>query len=120
MVVLIVDDNAAMRRLLGKIIGDLAVAIRQCSDGSQALTAYQQYRPDWVVMDIEMDEMDGLRATREITAAFPEARIAIFTRYDDDKMREAAREAGAVEFVSKENLLDVRRILAAWARRVSP
>lgn len=109
---LIIDDNLAMRRLIARVISDLADHIHECSDGSEALSAYRRYRPDWVLMDIQMRETNGLEATRKIISAFPEAQVVIVTEYDDDAMREAAREAGAVGFVAKENLLDLRRLLA--------
>ena len=114
MMLLIVDDSPAMRRLIARVINDLADYIHECSDG-EALSAYRQYRPDWVLMDIEMKETNGLEATRQIISAFSEARVIIITKYDDEQMREAAREAGAVGFVAKDNLLEVRRILAAVA-----
>jgi DNA-binding NarL/FixJ family response regulator len=60
-----------------------------------------------------MKELDGISATRQIKAAFPDAQIIMITDYDDPKLREAARRAGACEYILKENLLDVRRILSS-------
>jgi two-component system NarL family response regulator len=109
---LIVEDNRAMRSLIKSIIADLAGDVSECGDGAEALSAYAARRPDWVLMDIRMRRMDGISATRQIKAAFPDARIIIVTDYDDPKLREAARNAGAREYVTKENLLDLRRILS--------
>lgn len=64
-------------------------------------------------MDIRMQEMDGISATRQITAALPEANIRIVRDYDDADLRAAARAAGARAYVVKESLLDVRSILTA-------
>jgi CheY-like chemotaxis protein len=108
---LIVEDNQPMRDLIRSMISDLAGNVTECDDGADALASYSRCRPDWVLMDIRMKEMDGISATREIKASFPEANIMIVTDYDNANMREAARKAGAREYVMKENLLDVRRIL---------
>lgn len=110
---LIVEDNSAMRGLIRSIIADLASDVSECADGAEALAAYARCRPDCVLMDIRTGGMDGISATRQITAAFPDARIIILTEYDDDKLREAARSAGACDYVTKENLLDVRRLLGS-------
>jgi CheY-like chemotaxis protein len=112
MTLLIVDDNQAMRQLITKVVCDLAETCHECSDGAQALAAYREHRPDWVLMDIEMKVMNGLTATRQLTAVFPEARIMIVTQYDDTRLRELAREAGACGYVVKENLLQLRQLLA--------
>jgi CheY-like chemotaxis protein len=108
---LIVEDNQPMRDLIRSIISDLAGDVTECSDGAEALFAYTKCRPDWVLMDIRMKEMDGISATRQIKASFPDANIMIVTDYDSPNMQEAARSAGAREYVTKENLLEVRRIL---------
>ena len=100
-----------MRKMIRKLVGDLTEGFAECADGAQALEAYRQYRPDWVLMDIKMEKMDGLMATRQIKAAFPEARIIIVTGYDEPKLREAANTAGASAYVHKENLLELRKIL---------
>lgn len=108
---LIVDDNDQIRRLIAKLVGDLAETVIECSDGSEALTAYRRYRPDWVLMDIKMSPVDGIAATKQIKAAFAEAKIMIVTDYNDGDLREAALRAGAREYIVKEDLLSLRRIL---------
>ncbi len=111
MSILIVEDNEPMRQMIKKLVGDLTEGFTECGDGAQALEAYRQDRPDWVLMDIKMKEMDGLMATRQIKAAFPEARVIVVTGYDDARLREAAHAAGACAYVHKENLLELRQIL---------
>jgi CheY-like chemotaxis protein len=108
---LIVEDNHQMRRLIRSVVGNLADCVVECSDGAEALQAYRAHQPDWVLMDIEMRRLDGLSATRQIKAAFPEARIVIVTEYDDPAWRNEARRAGACAYVLKETLYELRRIL---------
>lgn len=115
---LIVDDNAAMRRLMRRLIGDLAERIEECTDGSEVLSAYEQHHfgaTDWVLMDVEMAGMDGLTATQELRAAHPEARVIIVTKHDDEAIRAAAFRNGACGFVAKENLLELRALVSAAA-----
>ena len=111
MTILIVEDSESMRELIKKLVGDLTENFTECSDGAQALGAYRRYQPDWVLMDIQMKQMDGLATTRQIKAAFPKAQIIIVTGYDDARLRKAAQSAGACAYVHKENLLGLRQIL---------
>lgn len=113
MTLLIVEDNTSVRRLLKSLLADLAAGIYECGNGAEALKAYATYRPDWVLMDIKMAELDGLTATQQLKAVWPAARIVIVTAYDDAEWRAAAQGAGACGYVVKENLLDLRRILLA-------
>jgi two-component system chemotaxis response regulator CheY len=111
LILLIVDDHAGMRQLIATIVNDMAERIHECTDGSQALAAYNEYKPDWVLMDIRMNNMDGIAATREIKDAHPDSRIVIVTDYDHPDLRLSAQLAGAYEYVSKQNLLEIRKIL---------
>jgi ligand-binding sensor domain-containing protein len=108
---LIVDDNSVMRRTIRRVVGEFADQIIECDDGAKAFAAYEKHHPDWVLMDVEMNEKDGLTATQEICAAHPEAHIVIVTKHGDAAMSEAAQKAGAFGFVTKENLLELRRII---------
>ena len=108
---LIVEDNARMREMIKNIISDLVNEITECADGDQALALFSEQKPDWVLMDIQMKNVNGLAATQQILEKFRDAKIVIVTNYNDPKFRESAREAGAIGYVLKENLLDIRRIL---------
>ena len=108
MKVLIVEDDRAMRELMKRVVGDLVDSFSECGDGRDALAAYQAERPDWVLMDLRMKDVDGLTATEQIVDAWPGARVLIVTSYGDASLRQAARLAGACGYVLKENLLEVR------------
>jgi CheY-like chemotaxis protein len=109
--ILIVDDNNQVRRMIRNLVEDLDVDFCECEDGSEALSAYRENHPDWVLMDVQMKEMDGLTATRQIKSFFPKAKVIILTNHSDAKTRQAAMDAGASEFVGKENLIALRDII---------
>lgn len=111
--ILIVEDNEEMRRMVKTLLGDMVERIFECGNGAGALPAYTKHRPDWVLMDIDLPEVDGIKATRQIVSAHPQARVMIVTNCGDAGLREAARSAGACEYVVKEDLLEIRRILNA-------
>jgi CheY-like chemotaxis protein len=111
MTVLIVDDNAAIRRLLRRAMLDTASDVWECSDGAEALAVYTDHRPDVVLMDIRMPRMDGLTATRQIRQFHPAARVVVVTDYDDEDLRKAASEAGACGYALKQNLTDIAGLI---------
>jgi CheY-like chemotaxis protein len=116
MKILIVDDNAGIRRVLRRSLADMASEIQECADGCDALSSYQAFQPDVVLMDVRMTKMDGLTATRQIRSSYPTARIILVTDYDDDDLRAAASKAGACNYVLKEELANLSEIVAACAR----
>lgn len=75
------------------------------------MTAYTRFKPDYVLMDIQMPGKDGIRTTQELRNRFPEARIVIVTDYDTPAFRAAASKAGALAFVSKEEIFKLRDML---------
>ncbi len=117
---LIVDDNAAVRRLIRSIVLPLAGDICECTGGADALSAYLAQRPDVVLMDIRMKDVDGVQATKQIRAADPKARILIVTGYDDTELRQASMRAGACGYVLKDNLLELVRLLEAIGQSGHP
>jgi CheY-like chemotaxis protein len=111
MKVLIVDDNEQMRQMIRSFLRDRVEDFYECSDGAQALEAYTRFRPDWVLMDLSMEGVDGLTATRQITAAHPDAKVMIVTNFDDVHLRAAAQDAGASGYVTKDDLFGLNRLL---------
>jgi CheY-like chemotaxis protein len=112
MCLMVVEDNPEMRRVIRRMLTGVATQIVECADGNEALAVYTRAQPDWVLMDIELGEVDGITATRQIKAAFPEARIIIVTNHNAEALRTAAYEAGACGYVLKGNLLDVRAMIS--------
>ncbi len=108
MKVLIVDDNARAREMIRKYLRGLSDDFRECGDGCDALAFYEETLPDWVLMDWEMKRMNGLEATRRIVEKYPQAKILMVTNHDKKDLRQAAHEAGAKGFVTKDDLLALR------------
>jgi len=111
MTVLIVDDNEKIRELVRDYLPASVDQIYECADGSEAFALYQTHLPDWVLMDINMKDVDGITATRQIIAAYPKARVMMVTDYQEEELRNAAFEAGACQYVVKEDLLSISKIL---------
>ena len=115
MTFLIVEDNAGIRRVLRRILAGTASAIWECADGSEALAAYEEHRPDIVLMDLRMPHVDGLAATRLIRGYDPSARIIVVTDYLDEDMKTAALEAGARDYVLKQEISGLPEIVESLA-----
>ncbi len=111
MMVLIVDDNAAVRSLIRRILKSVADEIRECANGVQTLAACQAQSPDVVLMDIEMPELDGLAATRALQTISPPTRVVIVSQHDKEPIRAAAFDAGACAFASKDDLAALPALL---------
>lgn len=111
MKLLVVEDDARVRKMIVAFVADLSDELFEYTDGSQALAGYTEHLPDWVLMDLMMPQTDGIAATRQIIAEFPKAKIIIVTSYESDAMRETAHAAGARGYVLKENLFELREIL---------
>ena len=103
--VVIADDQALVRGGFRMILSAAGIpVVAEAADGEQAIAATLKYRPDVVLMDIRMPQMDGLEATRRILAA-PAAsgcRIIILTTFDLDQYVYAALAAGASGFLLKD------------------
>src|SRR5262245_18019464 len=109
--ILIVDDHQPMREMIRAMVKDLACETFEAGNGEESLRQYRQHRPDFVLMDLMMPEMGGIEATRLLKAEFPESRVMIVTGNHSQPMRKAAQAAGACNFVLKENLQDLRKLI---------
>ncbi len=123
--VLVADDQALLRAGLSGIVEtapDLTV-VGEAATGSEAVAQVATLRPDVVLMDIRMPEMDGLAATRAITAAGP-TKVLILTTFDLDEYVYAALRGGASGFLLKDtppaDLHAAIRVVAAGEALLSP
>jgi DNA-binding NarL/FixJ family response regulator len=104
--VVIADDQALVRGGFRLILTAAGIEVAaEAADGAQAVAAVRRHRPDVVLMDIRMPELDGIEATRRILAAGPAlagVRILILTTFDLDQYVYAALAAGASGFLLKD------------------
>ena len=124
--VLVADDQSMVRagfRMLLAGEEDIDV-VAEASNGLEAVEKAARFRPDVVLMDIRMPELDGLQATRRILAADDGARVLVLTTFDLDEYVFEALRAGASGFVLKddspEQLIAAIRTVAAGAALLSP
>jgi NarL family two-component system response regulator LiaR len=103
--VLIVDDHAIVRkgvRALMEIEPGLEV-VGEAADGRQAAALAAELRPDVILMDLVMPEMDGIEATREISTRLPDVRILVLTSFAADDKVFPAIKAGALGYLLKDS-----------------
>jgi len=120
---LIAEDNARMRNSIKRYLHSKIPQnhiIVEAEDGGEAIECYERMHPDWVLMDIAMEPVDGLAASRAILGSHPEAKIIILTNYDEARYRAAANEIGTKAFILKEHLGDILSILSPVVARDFP
>jgi NarL family two-component system response regulator LiaR len=101
--VLIVDDHAVVRSGLSAFLlayDDLEL-VGEANGGAEALRICQAHRPDVVLMDLVMPEMDGAAATRAIRQACPEVQVIALTSFKEHDLVQAALKAGAIGYLLK-------------------
>ena len=99
---LLADDHPLIREGLRSSLADQGFqVVAEAEDGRSAVDLALEHRPDVVVIDIGMPELDGLEACRRILRQRPNARVMVLTAHDDEGMREAALKAGAMAYVLK-------------------
>ena len=102
--VMVVDDEAAVRRVLVMRLQLAGYRVICAEDGEEALSLFHQEQPDLVVLDVQMPEMDGLEASRRITAQWPPGerpRIVAMTANAMQGDREECLAAGMDDYVTK-------------------
>lgn len=114
---LIVDDAAFMRMRCSKLLSENGYKVIEAENGLEAVNKYRECRPDAVLLDITMPEMDGLTALKEIKKIDPNARVAMVTALGQQSLVVEALKSGARDFVLKPFQSD--RVLGAVKRILS-
>jgi len=114
--ILVVDDSSLSRKTSRRILEAGGHWVRDVADGMAALEQYTLDRPDLVLLDVTMADMNGLEVLRQLRAIDPAARVVMATADVQTSTRELALAGGAVGFVNKPLNGDV--VLAAVAAAV--
>ncbi len=103
--VLIVDDQLPFRAVARTVIGMTAgfEVKAEAESGEDAVAKASAELPDLVLMDIHMTGMNGLAATRQITAAHPDIKVILLSTYSEADLPADARDCGAMAYVHKED-----------------
>src|SRR5437867_3451546 len=115
MKLMIVDDHAGVRNMIRQFLAAPGDSFVECATGEAAVQAARDFRPDYVTMDVRLPDLSGLEAARAIRAIHPPSRVIIVTSYDQPFLRQTAREVGAIAYVLKDNLADLRSLLVGGA-----
>ncbi|MEU6779204.1 response regulator transcription factor [Nonomuraea angiospora] len=124
--VLLADDQPLIRTALQMVITDAPdlELVGEAGTGTEAVRLTEELRPDVVVMDIRMPGMDGIEATRLITAGPTDARVIVLTTFDEDDYVYGALRSGASGFLVKDMALDdilaAIRVVAAGDALIAP
>jgi DNA-binding NarL/FixJ family response regulator len=124
--VLVVDDDDLMRAGLRSVLAsdESIEVVGEAADGGAAIGSVRALRPDVVLMDIRMPELDGISATREVLARAPGTKVVVLTTFEDDEYVFGALSAGASGFLLKrtrpEELIAAVHTIAAGDSLLSP
>lgn len=118
MKIMIVDDHQGIRKKIRELLAGPDVEAREYATGEEAIPAARALQPDWIIMDVYLPGINGLEVTKTIHKEVPSARIVVISTNDQHYLREAARDAGAEEFLSKLQLADLPGILNGSLRAV--
>ena len=112
--ILVVDDAQFMRLRCTRLLSEHGYEIAEAQNGREAVEVYQKFRPDVVLMDITMPEMDGLTALRQIRQLDPNAKVAMLTALGQQGIVMEAIKSGARDFIVKP--FEAARVLTAVQR----
>ena len=124
--VLAVDDHALLREGIATLLAaqpDMKL-VAEASNGREAIEQYRIHRPDVILMDLQMPEMNGVDAMIAICSEFPAARVIVLTTYTGDVQVMRALKAGARGYLLKnllrKELLETIRLVHAGQKRIPP
>lgn len=123
--VLLADDHQILRDGIRRGLENAGEeVVGEASNGEEAIAFARDTQPDIVLMDLSMPVLDGVSATRRITAEFPKIKVVVLTMHDDPAMTRSALEAGASAYLTKGtsfgDVLDTLRRVLGGEEVLSP
>ncbi len=104
--VLVVDDQPPFRAAARAVVSRIADfdLVGEAASGEEAVALFESLQPDLVLMDINMGEMNGIEATRQVTASHPGTMVILVSTYAQEDLPGDARTSGAAAYVHKDEL----------------
>jgi DNA-binding NarL/FixJ family response regulator len=124
--ILIADDHAVVREGIRELLeeGGHLTVVAEASDGREAVRLAGELRPSVAVLDVRMPGVNGIEATRQIKATFPDIKVLILSAYDDDPYVFALLRAGADGYILKstdaDELVRAVEVVAAGGNVLAP
>ncbi len=115
--IMVVDDATFMRMKASKLLSANGFDVIEASTGAEAVENYKAEKPDAVLLDITMPDMDGLQALKEIKSYDANAKVTMVTAMGQQSIVMEALKSGAMDFVVKP--FDPDRVLAAVQKMVA-
>ncbi len=106
MTVLVVDDNPRYRQQLTRLIGKIypSSLLYEAENASEALKLGEQIAPQLALIDVVLEDEDGIQCARRLRTVSPQTRIVVISAYPDRQFRQEALSAGVVAFLDKKDL----------------
>jgi len=114
--IMVVDDAMFMRKKCAQVLTQNGYNVVEASNGLEAVNTYKSAKPDAVLLDITMPDMDGLQALKELLALDPNCKVSMCSAMGQQSMVIEALKMGAKDFVVKP--FDVARVMSAVKKMV--
>lgn len=114
---LLIDDNGYCGKYLRSLITNNGDEYIEIENNDDLCSAYLKYKPDWLLIDIQMKERNGFNIIEKIKYKLPEAAIAVLSDFYDERLRLNAEKVGASVFIAKENLFDFYSIINSVSKK---
>ncbi|KTE93532.1 response regulator [Desulfitobacterium hafniense] len=110
--ILVVDDQMGVRRLLFETFKEEGHLVKMAENGNEALRVLEGYKPDLIIMDMKMPEMNGIDTLKEIRTFNQDVQVIMMTAYGDAQTMERAQEQGVMHYISKPfDLFELRDVV---------
>lgn len=112
-IIIVDDDNLVLQSLKTILKNENITVLDTCNNGYDALISYKKFHPDIVLMDIRMQEKDGIESTKDIIQYDKDAKILLLTTFNDEEYIKKAMTYGAKGYILKQNFENIKNALEA-------